>query len=196
MYDRTEVRILEQIYLKPGIHKRELSKQLKVGMPSIDYALKKIERVLKKQKSGNQIRYFLDYSNQALIPMLYAVEYVRFHRLPPKIRLAVNNFLRALKQKPIIAAIFGSYAKEEYTKDSDIDILLVFQKLKEEKDIESTAKKVNMRIGTTISPVYLAYNTFRESFHNLTKEFFKNLRKDKILIIGIELWGQLENEET
>lgn len=196
MYDKTETRILEQIYLKPGIHKRELSKQLKIGMPSVDYALKKIENLLKKQKSGNQINFFLDYSKKELTPMLYEVEYSRFDKLPAKIKLSIKDFLEELKEKPIISIIFGSYAKGDYTKNSDIDILLVFQKLENEEQIENTANKISMRTNTKISPVYLDYKSFKESFHNQTKEFFKNLKKNKIILEGIEWWRQLKNEEA
>src|SRR3989338_2140293 len=120
MYDKTEIRILEQIYLNPGIHKRELSKQLKLGMPSIDYGLKKIDGVIKKKKVGNQINFFLDYSKEELTPLLNTVEHSRLERLPAKIKLSVNDFLKDLEMKPIIAVIFGSYATGDYTKDSDI----------------------------------------------------------------------------
>ena len=125
MYDKTEIRILRRIYLNPGIHKRKLSKQLKIGMPSVDYALKKIDKLIKKKKSGNQINYFLNYSSEAIVPALYAVEYSRLEELPSKVKSAVSSFLKELNEKPVIAAIFGSYAKNNYTKDSDIDIFLV-----------------------------------------------------------------------
>lgn len=198
MYDRTEVKIIEQAYLKPGIHKRELSKNLKLGMPSIEYALRKVENLLRKQKSGNQIKYFLDYSRKALTPMLYAVEFLRLARLPPKIRMSIQDFLEELAVKPLIAILFGSYAKGNYTKESDIDILLVFQKLEKEKDkdIENDAKRISMRTNTKISPVYLEYINFRESFHNPRKAFFKNIRENKIILTGVEYWRQLENEEA
>ena len=94
MYDKTEIRILEQIYLTPGVHKRELSKRLKLGMPSIDYGLKKIIRLTKQKKNGNQINYFLDYSNEELTPSLSAVEHSRFERLPARARLSVNDLLK------------------------------------------------------------------------------------------------------
>jgi predicted nucleotidyltransferase len=196
MYDKTEIRILEQIYLNPGIHKRELSKQLKLGMPSIDYGLKKISKLIKQEKSGNQINYFLDYSNEELTPSLNAVEHSRSKKLPAKIRLAVNDFLRELPEKPIIAVIFGSFASGDYTKSSDIDILLVFQKIEDPKKIENTAKKISMKTNTQLNSVYLNYQEFKESFHNSTKEFFKKLKKDKIILIGIEWWRQLVYEEA
>lgn len=196
MYDNTELRILEQAYIKPGIHKRELSKQLKISMPSVDYALKKITRLLKMQKAGNQMRYFIDYSKEALTPMLYAVEYSRLERLPAKARIAIIDFLRELEEKPLIAAIFGSYARGDYTKESDIDILLVFQKIENAKGIENTANRISMRTNTKISPVYLDYASFKESFHNPTKEFYKNLKKGKIILTGIEWWRQMEHDEA
>ncbi|MBU2638869.1 MAG: nucleotidyltransferase domain-containing protein [Nanoarchaeota archaeon] len=196
MYDNTEIRILKQVYRNPGIHKRELSKQLKISMPSVDYALKKISKLLKMQKAGNQIRYFIDYSKEALTPMLYAVEYSRLEGLPAKARIAIIDFLRELEEKPVIAVIFGSYARGDYTKDSDIDILLVFQKIENAKGIENTANRISMRTITKISPVYLDYASFKESFHNSTKEFYKNLKKGKIILTGIEWWRQMEHEEA
>ncbi|MBU3913342.1 MAG: nucleotidyltransferase domain-containing protein [Nanoarchaeota archaeon] len=198
MYDKTEVKIIEQVYLNPGIHKRELSKNLKLGMPSIEYALRKVENLLREQKSGNQIKYFLNYSRKALTPMLYAIEFSRLERLPSKIRLSIQDFLEEAEIKPLIVILFGSYAKGNYTKESDIDVLLVFQKLEKEndRDIENIAKRISMRTNTKISPVYLEYSIFRESFHNPRKEFFKNLKENKIILVGIEYWRELKNEEA
>ena len=196
MYDKTEIRILEQIYLNPGIHKRELSKQLKLGMPSIDYGLKKIIKLIKQKKAGNQINYFLNYSKKKISSALGTVEYSRFGRLPSKVRLSVDDFLKELKDKPLIALIFGSYADSTYTKNSDIDILLVFQDVKNSKEIENIAKKISMKTNTQLAPVYLSYQEFKDSFHDPTKEFFKKLKKDKIIVIGIEWWRQLIDEEA
>ncbi len=196
MYDKTEIRILEQVYLNPGIHKRELSKRLRLGMPSIDYGLKKISKLIKQKKSGNQINYFLDYSKEELTPQLNTVEHSRFERLPAKVKLSVNDFLKESKDKPVIAVIFGSYANATYTKNSDIDILLVFQKVEDSREVENIAKKISMKTNTQLSPVYLSYQEFKESFHNLTREFFKKIKKDKIILIGIEWWRQLEDEEA
>lgn len=193
MYN-TKIKILEQIYINPGIHKREISKKLKLGMPSIDYSLKKIKHLIKIQKSGNQIKYYLDYSKE-ITPFLSMVEYYRFERLPDKVRLGVINFLKELNEKPIISLIFGSYAQGNYNKNSDIDILLVFQKI-DSKHIENIAKKINMKINIQINPVYIDYNSFKESFFNSTKDFFKNIKKDKIILTGIEWWKQLKNEES
>lgn len=196
MYDMTKTRILEQIYLHPGIHQRELSRRLKLGMPSIDCGLKKINKLIKQKKTGNQINYFLDYSKEELTPSLSVVEHSRFERLPAKVRLSVSDFLKELDEKPILAVIFGSYASGTDTKNSDIDILLIFQKVEDSKKIENAAKKISMKTNTQLNPVYLSYPEFRESFHDPTKEFFKKLKKDKLILIGMEWWRQLTDEEA
>lgn len=196
MYDNTTLRITEGIYLNPAIHKRELSRKLKLTMPSIDNSLKKIKDIVKMEKKGNQFQYFLDYSKDNLTPVLYSIENLRFSKLPAKIRIAIKDFLQELEEKPIISAVFGSYARGDYNENSDIDVLLVFQRLGNPKDIENTAKKINMRTNAKISPVYLNYKEFKESFHNSSKDFFKKIKKDALLINGMEYWRQLKNEEA
>jgi predicted nucleotidyltransferase len=196
MYDNTDLKVLEAVYANPSIHKRELSRKLRLSMPSIDNALKNLKKVLKENKKGNQIQYSLDYSKDALTPMLSNVEYSRLERLPAKTKIAVKEFMQRLDEKPILALIFGSYAKGNYDESSDIDILLIYQKLENEKGIEDTAKRTSMSTNTKISPVYLEYKEFKGSFHDATKEFFKNIKKDKIIIVGMELWRQLQYEEA
>ncbi len=196
MYDKTMLGVLEQIYVAPGIHQRGISKQLRLSMPSVDNALKKLGRIVENQKSANQFKYYINYSKEALVPLLYGVEYLRVERLPARARIAIRNFLRELEEKPILALIFGSYAKGNYTNKSDIDILLVFQNIDNARTIENAAKRISMNTNTKISPVYLGYENFKESFHNPTKDFFKNIKKNKILLVGIEWWRYLENEEA
>jgi len=195
MYDKTILRIMEQIYTKGSVHKRELSRALKLGMPSIDYAIKKMQNILIEVKTGNQIRCSIDYSKIEVIPLVCALEYSRISRLPNKIQIGIFEFLAALKQKPIVVAVFGSYAKGDFAKDSDLDILLVYQKV-DSKSIENSAKMISMKTNVKINPVYLEYEEFRESFHNPRKKFFKNLRENKILIMGIEWWRLLLDEEA
>lgn len=48
MYDNAEIKIMKKIYINLGIHKRGLSNQLKLTIPSIDYAIKKINSLVKK----------------------------------------------------------------------------------------------------------------------------------------------------
>ncbi|MAG20199.1 hypothetical protein CL618_02085 [archaeon] len=196
MYNNTKLRILERIHLDPGIHKRKLAKELKLGMPSIEYGINKLKDIILIKKSGNQLKLYLDYSKEKLTPELTYVEYNRFNKFSVKIKTAVINLLDDLKEKPLLVIFFGSYVKGDYTRDSDIDILLVFQKLNNTRFIENTVKKINMKMDVKLSLVYLDYNDFKSSFHNSSKKFFNDLKKERLILLGIEWWRLLKNEET
>ncbi len=195
MYNNTLLKLIEQVYLNKDIHKRELSRKLGLGMPSVTYAIKKIGYLLKKRNVGNQMHFSLDYSNSELTPFLYMIENTRFNNLPKNIKNSVLKFLADLENKPLISLIFGSYAKGNYDKNSDIDLLLVFQKVSE-KEIENSAKKINLAFNVKIEPIYLDYDTFKKSYHQNNKEFFLKLKTNKILINGIEWWREIENESS
>ena len=84
------------------------------------------EDVVKKEKEANLVRFKLKES-QRTIAYLGQVNTEKILSLPLKIQNALSEFLEELEIKPLIVLIFGSYAKRKYTKESDIDILLVFQ---------------------------------------------------------------------
>ena len=102
-----------------------------------------------------------------------------------------------MQEKPLIALVFGSFAKGNYTGNSDIDVLLVFQKIINQADIENTAKRIGMRTNTKITPVYVDYGQFEKNFLNKNHEFSNEIRQNVIILAGIEhyyrlLWGFLE----
>ena len=105
--------------------------------------------------------------------------------MPVKVQNSFGDFLDEIEDKPLIALIFGSYAKKNYTKESDIDILLVFQK------IENTAKRISMRTNTKINPVYIEYKNFKDNFLNKEHNFSKEIRNKVIVMLGIENYYQL-----
>jgi len=177
---------------KNGIHLREISRLLKTGLPNVKrYSnLLEKENVIKKQKDVNLVKLRLKESPRT-IAYLKQVNTERLMALPKMIQTAVNDFLSELEPKPLIAIIFGSYAKGNYTKDSDLDFLLIFQRLENEKQIENTAKKISMRTNTDISPVYLNYKNFEANFLDKKHDFSKEIRQNAIILSGTEIYYPL-----
>ncbi len=177
---------------KDGVHLRELSRLLKTGLPNVTRYVGILEResVIKKQKDANLLKLKLKES-QKTIAYLKQVSTERFLALPKKIQITITDFLNILEIKPLITIIFGSYAKGNYTKESDIDILLVFQKVENEQQIENTAKRIGMRTNTTISSVYLNYKNFEKNFLNKEHDFSKEIRQKVIILSGVELYYSL-----
>lgn len=190
LYDNTEIKIIREIFCTPGLNKRELSRRLEIGIPSVDFALAKLP-FIKTTKISNQSLHHLDFSDPSLTPYLCMAE---FSRLNIPQRPAILEFLKALKEKPSLAILFGSVARGGQVQD-DIDILLVFQ-VCDPDSIEKAANLVSMKHEQRLNPVYMDFQEFRKSFHDPTKSFFKSLRKDKLLLIGHEYWRQLEDEEA
>jgi predicted nucleotidyltransferase len=194
MYDKTRLSIMTEVYVNPGIHMREISKRTRLSMPSVKNALASLS-FIKGKRSGNRIEFKMDYTDPAIVSAIYAVENYRLGLLPGRIRLAVRSFLEELEEKPILAVLFGSFGRGDYHAGSDIDLLLVFQETHGRK-IEEAAKRISLKTGEKISPVYMDYATFKSEFHNPTKTFIKNVRKDRLLLAGAEWWRELINEEA
>jgi len=195
----TKIKIVGELEKEhKGIHLRAIARAVNSGLPNVKRFLEILEKekVVKKEKEANLIRFKLRKSQKTLA-YLKELNTERFLQLPVKIQGSVNEFLEELEEKPLIALIFGSYAKNSYTKESDIDILLVFQKLTNEKDIENTAKKVSMRTNSKINPIYVEYVNFERNLLNKEHDFSREIRQNVIILLGIEnyyslLWRFLE----
>jgi len=189
----TKLKIIAELEKRHnGVHLRELSRLVKTGLPNakrfIDILEK--ERVIRKHKEANLLKIYLR-EGQTTIAYLKQINNKKFILLPIKIQNAIIEFLNELEIKPLIALIFGSYAKENYNKESDIDVLLVFQKLENVREIENTARRISMRTNTKISPVYLEYKNFEKNFLDKNHDFSKEIRQDVIIIFGVEIYYHL-----
>ncbi|MDP3026800.1 MAG: nucleotidyltransferase domain-containing protein [Nanoarchaeota archaeon] len=189
----TKLKIIAELEKRhEGVHLREISRLVKTGLPNakrfIDILEK--EKVIRKKKEANLLKIYLKES-QKTIAYLKQTNNEKFDLLPVKVQNAIIEFLDELEVKPLLAIIFGSYAKGNYTKDSDIDILLVFQKVESGKEIENTARRISMRTNTKISPVYVDYNNFEKNFLNKEHDFSREIRQDAIIIIGVEYYYKL-----
>ena len=189
----TKLRIIKEIEKRHnGIHLRELSRILNSGLPNVKRFLEILEKekVVKKERDANLVKFKLKESEKTAA-YLRQVHTERFLVLPSKVKIAITDFLNEIEIRSLIALIFGSYAKGNYTKESDIDVLLVFQKLENVKNIENTAKKISMRTNTKISPVYLDYKNFEKNFLDKGHDFSREIRQDAIVIIGVENYYKL-----
>lgn len=184
------IRILDDN--RKGIHLRELSRILKTGLLNVKRHVDNLEKggIVKKQKDANLIKISLK-NNAKTLAYLKHVHSKKFDEMPAKIKNALLEFINELDTRPLIALIFGSYAHGAYNKNSDIDILLVFQRIEDEYSIENLAKKISMRTNTRINPVYLDYKNFEANFMNKNHDFSNEIRQNVILMTGLEEYYRL-----
>lgn len=195
----TKIRIIDVLDKhKKGVHIRELARIVKTSYNNTVRNIKILEKenAIKKEKDANLIKIKLK-NNPLTIAYLKQAHTENFLKLPKKVSGSINEFLDELQEKPLIALVFGSFAKGNYKEDSDIDILLVVQKISNQTNIENTAKRVSMRTNTKLSPVYVDYGSFEKNFLNKNHEFSNEIRENVIILLGIEhyyvlLWRFLE----
>jgi predicted nucleotidyltransferase len=180
---------------KEGIHIRELSRKVKTGIPNIKRYLDifEKEKILSKQNKGKLVNYTLNY-NEKTFCYLKQIHSYNFLNLPIKIQLGLSDFLDELKNKPLIFLVFGSYAKHNYTKNSDLDIFLVYQNIKGLDEINIVAKNISGLINVKLNVIYVNYSNFKNQFLDKNDHFSNEIRNQIIILIGVEYFYQLLGE--
>ena len=95
--------------------------------------------------------------------------------MPSERKIAIDEFFGKLKTKPLIALIFGSTAKGTFGKESDIDILLIFNR--KEADDKKLKEDIESITGIKIQTFIIDFDYFKEQ---IIKE------EDKIIIHAIK----------
>lgn len=190
------IKILSEIYTNEGIHIRELSRRLKLSIPAVKNHVDKLlkEGLITRKYEGRNLKLYVNRKNRNLTSYLYQVESMRLKKLPKSIADTVFDLIASLENKPIMVIIFGSYAKGTFTKSSDLDVMLIFNKSSQE--IEKKARLAGGRHGISLEPVYLSWDSFRKKFFDEKDAFMKELKENKIIVTGIEYWRELENEKA
>lgn len=169
-------KILQLFYSNKStkIHLREIARRTKLNENSVFRFLKDLEegKYLVSTKDGNLKKYEL-LKNDKNYAILAYFDIMRLNNLSSLRRRAVLYFLEHLDEKPIVAFLFGSTAKNTYKEQSDIDLLLI----------------VNRKIATKESESYVdAQTTMRISCAQITvKEFIKEskLKEDHVIQAAI-----------
>ena len=189
----TKIRIIDVLDKnKSGVHIRELARLVKTSYNNTVRNIKILENenAIKKEKDANLVKIKLK-NNPLTIAYLTRAHTENFLSLPKKVSGSISEFLNELHEKPLIALLFGSFAKGNHTANSDIDILLVFQKISNQTSIENTAKRVSMKTNTKLSPVYVDYESFEKNFLNKNNDFSNEIRQNVIILSGTEHYYRL-----
>lgn len=143
------------------IHLRGLARETNLNENSITRFLKQLETrdILQSEKEGNLKNYSIQKNEKTFI-FFAMFDIKRFSELPSLRKNAINIFLDSLKEKPLITVLFGSTAKENFTKESDVDLLLIVNRKIQTKDAEDYA---DAQTGIRI-------NCFQVEYKNFSKE--------------------------
>ncbi len=178
-----------------GLQTSEISTLIQTDLPTIrryiDIFAK--EKIIRKERKNDITRIFLSYTPEDY-PNLSKINAIALSELPKKIQVAAEEFLIELKEKPMLALITGSHANGNHTATSELDLLLVFKELKDAKQIEKAALKIENRIIVKINPKNAIYTQFKADFLNKKHEFPTEIRTKVIILSGLEYYYELIRE--
>jgi predicted nucleotidyltransferase len=135
------------------------------------------------KKIGNTF-YKVNSKNPQLYSIFSYFDYKKLNELPSERRRAINEFLDKLKTKPLIAFIFGSTAKGTFGKESDIDILLIFNK-KETQD-KKLKEELEAITGVKIQTIIIDFDYFREQILKEEDKVITHAIKTGFAITGFD----------
>lgn len=100
---------------------------------------------------------------------------------------ATEEFINRVKEKyadkmeKII--LFGSYARGDYTKESDIDVLIVLSKedYKVRRDIMGSSFDMLLETGVYISPKVISLRDY-QNLKNIKSSFIQNVSREGIAV--------------
>lgn len=153
-------KIISLFYKDKGakIHLRGIARNTELNENSVTRFLKQLEerQILHSEREGNLKKYSIK-TNDFTYTIFTYFDIKRFHSLPSMRKNAILYFLKELKEKPVITLLFGSTAKNNFNKHSDIDLLLIVNKKIPTKEAEDYAES---QTGIRISCFQLEFKDF------------------------------------
>ncbi len=164
------------------IHLRDIARRTKLNENSAFRFLDQIEKenILMSKKDGNLKKYELKKNELTYFIMSY-FDIKRFNELLSLRRNAILYFLNKLEIKPVIVILFGSTAKDNYSKKSDIDLLLVVNSKINTKKAE---EYVDSQTAIKIRCIQIEFNELKEEI---------KLKNDRVIQSAIKTGYPLTN---
>lgn len=197
-------RILEVFLKEPyaEIHLRKISRISKVSLTNVDNTLRIFvkDNLFVRKEISNMTFFRPNLENENLLKMFELLELERrkeFYGKNRKIARLLQKYTEEivnLSDKKIqLVILFGSVARGEWTKGSDIDILAVTSE--KDKEIIEVLNKAKLGVSPLleIRPISTTTQKFIEGFRKKL-EFYAELWKDRIVLYNEFLFWQLVRE--
>ena len=141
------------------LHLREISRKIKLNESPLTRHLNYLthETILRFEEEGNLKKFYI---NNKFIPEIFPLyDQEKIRNLPLIRRKALDYYLQTMDKKPIFLILFGSTAKGTFKKDSDIDLIEIFN---EKTDTKNPAKFAEAQTGMRINSVQMTFKKFME----------------------------------
>ena len=139
-------KILTLFSLQPGrkFMREEIKKHTKLNNVPLDSALKLLLAAEILEKEGRKYR--LNIEKVKNILEVVRREHLRFNEIPLKAYFPVLDIAERLAKEKCDVYLFGSYAKGNFTADSDVDIAVICEEEIDLRFVKKLEKKYEIKI--------------------------------------------------
>ncbi|MBI3601465.1 MAG: nucleotidyltransferase domain-containing protein [Candidatus Omnitrophica bacterium] len=184
------------------IHLREISRLSKSSLANVDNSMRLFVKndMFKRNEMAHSTFFKPNLENDETIKIFEFLELERrkaFNSKNKNISRLLKKYTETIvelsNKRVQLVILFGSVARGEWTKGSDIDILAAVSD--KENDIVDILNKARMDVSPLleIRPISTTVKKFTEGF-KAKKEFYDNLWKDRIILYNEFLFWQLVKE--
>ena len=137
------------LLLKKEMHQRELAKELKTSLTRVQSILEELRKinVLDYKVTGKNHVYFIKKNLMSKFFILNAENYklIKIFLKYPELEPIFQDIIK--KSNCSLIILFGSYAKGNPKKDSDIDIYIDTNNQKVREKIQKTSDLISVKVG-------------------------------------------------
>ena len=197
-------KILEIFFKNPfeEVHLREVVRLSGVSLSNVDNSMRLFvkEDMFKRREVSNMVFFKPNLENEALLKIFEYLEmekrrdfYGKNKKIARLLQKYSNDIVDLSKKKIQIVILFGSVARGDWTKDSDVDMLAVVSG--NEGDVTPVLNKAKTDASPLLEvrPVSTTTGKFIDGFRKRT-EFYDELWKDRVILYNEFLFWQLIRE--
>jgi len=154
---RLQLKIIKLLTNQKSFTINQIAIQLNESYSFVNRTITKMiaENLILKEKIGHSFLCKLNTGNdktKVLISLNEVNKKQKFLNKNKELKLITDEILSEIKNNVISAAIFGSYAKNTQTKESDIDLFILAKK---SFDTLALVKNIHAKYGREISPIII-----------------------------------------
>ena len=191
---RLQLKIINLLVNKKSLTINQIAIQLKESYSFVNRTVTKMiaENLILKEKIGHSLLCKLNTENDKIRILISLNEVNRkqeFLNKNKELKLIADEILSKIKNKVMSAALFGSYAKNTQTKESDIDLFILAKK---SFDTTELVKNIYAKYGKEVSPIII---TEKQLKNQKNKSIIKEIFKYHIILIGFENFINIMSED-
>lgn len=182
---RFEVLIPFTRNINKRIHGRGITKSLSVSQKTIQNRLNQLgkEGILKSDSSGRTKQFTLNKENVLTDKALVVAEIKKFYNLLSK-NFEIKEILTEILLKTgSLVLVYGSFARDNWDKNSDLDVLVMGKK-------EKSLREINEKYSREIHFMFVSEKEFKEGIKE-KRPYINEILKDHVICRGFEeiiLW--------